>query len=165
MAPMTYGDDVPIPEAAPVAPPTGRHRADDPDASAVRLPVAVGGPIVTADGVVFRLPDPDRELAGVRLEVDWILGDIDPEFSWADGLWSLRIPRPDAWRLEYQLTLRRHGDTSWTSDPGNPRRVTPVHAPIAQNLPRSTPTISAEPANSSDLGSGLELSVNSRFKT
>ena len=55
----------------------------------------------------FRVPDAEHELDGVRLEVDWILGDIDPEFRWADGGWSLRIPRPDAWRLEYQLTLRR----------------------------------------------------------
>ena len=123
---MTYGDQVPTPEAAPAAAPTGRHRAADPDSPMDGLlqdAYDPGGPIVTADDVVFRLPDPEHQLDGVRLEVDWILGDIDPEFTWDDGLWSLWIARPDAWRLEYQLTLRRQGDTTWTSDPGNPRRV------------------------------------------
>jgi enterochelin esterase-like enzyme len=103
---------MPTPEA--IAAPSGRHAGDNPEA---------GGPVVTADAVEFRLPDPDHELDGVRLEVDWILGDIDPEFGWDDGRWTLRIPRPDAWRLEYQLTLRRGEDFQWTSDPGNPRRV------------------------------------------
>src|SRR6476619_4364236 len=104
---MTYGDQVPTPEAAPAAAPAGRHRAAGPDSPAVGQQGVFdpGGPIVTAGPVVFRLPDPEHQLDGVRLEVDWILGDIDPEFSWDDGTWSLRIPRPDAWRLEYQLTL------------------------------------------------------------
>ena len=52
-----------------------------------------------------------------------MLGDVDPEFAWVDGGWSLTLPRPDAWRLEYQLTVRRGEDTMWTTDPGNPRRV------------------------------------------
>ena len=123
---MTYGNEVLIPAAASAAAPTGRHRAAGPHAPAERSaqdPYDAGGPIVTADHVVFRLPDPEHQLDGVRLEVDWILGDINPEFTWADGIWSLWIARPDAWRLEYQLTLRRQGDTTWTSDPGNPRRV------------------------------------------
>jgi enterochelin esterase-like enzyme len=109
---MTYGDRMPTPEA--VAAPSGRHADDTPDS---------WGPIVSADAVLFRFPDPLRELDGVRLEVDWILGEVDPEFSWADGRWSLPLPRPDAWRLEYQLTLRRGTHYEWTTDPGNPRRV------------------------------------------
>lgn len=52
-----------------------------------------------------------------------MLGDVDPEFEWKDGRWSLQLPRPQAWRLEYQLTLRRGTDYEWTADPGNPRRV------------------------------------------
>ncbi len=129
---MTYGNRMPIPEAVTAATSTGRHAAietaDDP---AVSQPAALGvadgsggaGPVVTDDAVVFRFPDADHELDGVRLEVDWILGDIDPEFTWADGEWLLRIPRPDAWRLEYQLTLRRGDHFQWTTDPGNPRLV------------------------------------------
>ncbi len=81
------------------------------------------GPLVTAESVLFRVDDADKELDGVRLEVDWILGDVDPEFSWEDGTWSLLLPRPPAWRLEYQLTLRRGSDYAWTVDPGNSRQV------------------------------------------
>ena len=84
---------------------------------------AAGGPEITDDEVVFRLPDAGHDYDGVRLEVDWVLGGVDPEFDWSAGTWSLRLPRPDAWRLEYQLTIRRGGDCAWTTDPGNPRRV------------------------------------------
>ena len=87
------------------------------------LPAQDAGPLATADRVLFRLPDLDHELDGVRLEVDWITGDLDCEFSWADGRWTLVMPPPDAWRLEYQLTLRRGGVSTWTTDPTNPRRV------------------------------------------
>ena len=121
---MTYGNRMPIPEAVAAAASTGRHAAVE---TVAEFPVqdAAGsaGPVVTDDSVLFRFPDAEHELDGVRLEVDWILGDIDPEFSWSDGDWSLRIPRPDAWRLEYQLTLRRGDDYQWTVDPWNPRRV------------------------------------------
>jgi len=84
---------------------------------------AAGGPEITDDEVVFRLPDAGHDYDGVRLEVYWVLGGVDPEFAWSAGTWSLRLPRPDAWRLEYQLTIRRGGDYGWTTDPGNPRRV------------------------------------------
>ncbi len=129
---MTYGNRMPKPEAVAAAS-TGRHAAIEtvpefpiPDAAGragPAEPAGPAGPVVTDDSVRFRFPDTAHELDGVRLEVDWILGDIDPEFSWSDGGWSLRIPRPDAWRLEYQLTLRRGDDYQWTVDPWNPRRV------------------------------------------
>lgn len=96
-----------------------RHRrpddadADDPSA----------GPLVHDDGVRFRVADPGHDLDGVRLEVDWMLGDITPEFTWGDGAWTLDLPRPAAWRLEYRFTVRREGDTVWITDPGNPRQV------------------------------------------
>lgn len=126
---MTYRDRMPKPDAAePVA--------TRPDGAAVRPPpvpvvppsaqldrVQPSGPEITDDEVVFHLPDADHDYDGVRLEVDWILSDVDPEFVWAAGSWSLRLPRPDAWRLEYQLTIRRGADYHWTTDPGNPRRV------------------------------------------
>ena len=84
---------------------------------------ASSGPVVTADHVEFTFPDAHRLLSGVRLEVDWMLGDVDPELRWSDGSWALRIPRPDAWRLEYQLTTRVGTDARWTCDPGNRLRV------------------------------------------
>ena len=80
------------------------------------------GPRVDEAGVRFRVADPDEQYDGVRLEVDWIL-EVDPEFAPVPGGWALHLPRPAAWRLEYQLTLRRGGNYEWTTDPGNPRRV------------------------------------------
>jgi len=109
---MTYGDRMPTPEARAV--PSGRHHHDTADH---------WGPIVTEDAVEFRIPDEAHELDGVRLEVDWILGAVDPEFAWENGCWTMLLPRPQAWRLEYQLTLRRGSDYEWTTDPGNPLRV------------------------------------------
>ena len=106
---MTYGNRMPIPEAVTAAASTGRHAAveaaDDlaaPSRASRRArpacpggaghPRDLAGPVVTADSVEFRFPDADHELDGVRLEVDWILGDIDPEFAWADGDWVLPDP-------------------------------------------------------------------------
>ena len=85
--------------------------------------VGPSGPEITDDEVVLHLPDADHDYDGVRLEVDWILGEVDPEFAWVAGTWSLRLPRPAAWRLEYQLTIRWGTDYLWTTDPGNPHRV------------------------------------------
>ncbi len=94
-----------------------------PATSAARSAVTPRGPVVTADHVEFVFPDEHRQLTGVRLEVDWVLDDVDREFSWSAGVWSLDIPRPDAWRLEYQLTTRVGSDYTWMCDPGNPLRV------------------------------------------
>jgi enterochelin esterase family protein len=79
--------------------------------------------VVTNESLELRVQDPHHDWDGVRLEVDWMLGDIDPEFGWSEGTWSLLMKRPPAWRLEYQLTLRKGEDYHWTTDPGNPRRV------------------------------------------
>ena len=83
-----------------------------------------GGPVVTADAVVFRLPDPEHELDGVRLEVDWILGDIDPEFRWADGLLVAADRRgrtPGGWNTSSPSAAA--GLPVDQPIPGNPRRV------------------------------------------
>ncbi|MGS0687296.1 alpha/beta hydrolase [Nakamurella sp. GG22] len=104
-----------MPEAVPVIP-------------AVRTTAALAGavehgPVVTPDHVQLWYPDPHRELSGVRLEVDWVLGDIDPEYVPVDGGWTLTLPRLNAWRLEYQLTTRVGDEYSWMCDPLNPLRV------------------------------------------
>ena len=107
---MTYGDRM-----------SARHRLPDDLDTADHQ--AGSGPLIGSDAVLLRVADTDRVLEGVRLEVDWMLGDVDPEFVRTDDVWTLDLPRPAAWRLEYQLTVRRDGDTVWTTDPGNPRQV------------------------------------------
>jgi enterochelin esterase family protein len=72
----------------------------------------------------FRLPDPERRLAGVRLAQKGGVPGERADFSYVDGAWCLDAPRPPAWRLEYLLELRHpDGGTELVCDPGNPRRV------------------------------------------
>ncbi|WP_239162661.1 alpha/beta hydrolase [Paractinoplanes rishiriensis] len=71
----------------------------------------------------FRLPDQDQKLSGVRLLCAF-LGF--PEFRYAAGerRWELRVPRPDAARIEYKLELtHRDGRRETICDQGNPRRA------------------------------------------
>jgi enterochelin esterase-like enzyme len=84
-----------------------------------------GPPQVPAhDTMAFRLADPDRRLAGVRLvQHARIPGEL-LDFGYDDGGWRLTLPRPPIWRLEYKLELRHpDGGTEEILDPGNPRRV------------------------------------------
>src|SRR4051795_13573150 len=70
----------------------------------------------------FRLPDQDQKLSAVRL-VCGFLGS--PEFRYEPGheRWELRLPRPDAARIEYRLELtHRDGHRETICDQGNPRR-------------------------------------------
>ncbi len=79
-----------------------------------------------SDTATFRLADPGRHLAGVRLvQHAGMPGDLlDFTYDPAEGGWLLRVPRPPVRRLEYLLRLRHHGGrTEETCDPANPRRV------------------------------------------
>lgn len=78
---------------------------------------------VTSAGVDFRVPGTSG-VRGIRLEVDFPLGDTDPEFARSPaGDWSMHLPRPAVDRLEYQFTVRSGSITEWTTDPGNPATV------------------------------------------
>ncbi len=123
---MTYGNRMPSPDGAGGSA-RGTDIEADPPSELESAPESEAGsdrwePLIGVDSVQFRVADPGAEFDGVRLEVDWVL-DTDPEFAAVDGGWSLTLPRPDAWRLEYQLTVRRGENTVWTVDPGNPHRV------------------------------------------
>src|SRR6266516_4386112 len=77
-----------------------------------------------AHDIRFSFADPDRSLAGVRLQQR--IG-LDPtEFSYAEDAhaWTLVVPRPPAWRIEYQFELEHpDGVRETINDPGNPQRV------------------------------------------
>lgn len=80
------------------------------------------GPVVSAERVTLSVPDPDRRWSSVRLAVDWVC-EADQDFAWTGDCWSLALPRPDAWRLEYQLAVSGDGGERHIADPTNPRRV------------------------------------------
>jgi enterochelin esterase-like enzyme len=84
----------------------------------------VGGAEWGDEALTFRYADPQRRLAGVRLRQHAGLPGDRLDFTYDDGLWVLRLPPPDAWRLEYQLELRHPGgEVETVNDPANPERV------------------------------------------
>ena len=88
------------------------------------MPAGPAGPEVTAEGVRFRLPDPARVLDAVRLLPALALADPVLDFEPAEGGWTLWLPRPPVWRMEYRLALRYSGGgTEESCDPGNPLRA------------------------------------------
>ncbi len=80
-------------------------------------------PVVEEDEAVLAIPAAAGVFDDVRLEVDWDLGSIDPEFVHDEAGWSLQLPRPPVWRMEYQLSIRAGDRISDVLDPGNPRQV------------------------------------------
>lgn len=83
----------------------------------------VAGAWCDGSAACFRLPDQDQKLAGVRL-ICQFLGF--PEFTYApaERRWELRVPRPEAARIEYKLELtHRDGRRETICDQGNPRRA------------------------------------------
>ena len=87
-------------------------------------PIAATGPLVQRDSITFHLPDPDEELAAVRLATDrGFPFDAAPFVRERDG-WTLRMRAPALARFEYALAVQRPDGTHehWT-DPANPMRA------------------------------------------
>jgi enterochelin esterase-like enzyme len=83
-------------------------------------PELVGGQIL------FRVPDPDGDLAGVNLVQEIMRPRIGPPFKYnADlGMWTLTFPRPDADRMEYMFEItHRDGGSGMVTDVTNPLRA------------------------------------------
>lgn len=74
------------------------------------------GTTVQTHRVVFRYPDPEHRLDGVRLRCDLDLG-VDPGLHRTDAGWELRVPLPRIDCLEYLFDV---GDEGMVIDPGNP---------------------------------------------
>jgi enterochelin esterase-like enzyme len=82
------------------------------------------GPAVDADSVTFRLRDPESALAGVRLMQDVRIPAELLDFRHVGDAWTLRLPRPPVWRMEYRLELRHpDGGREEVCDPDNPVRT------------------------------------------
>jgi enterochelin esterase-like enzyme len=88
--------------------------------------VALLGPQVLEEVVIFSLPDPDHELAGVRLLQEIRRPRNGPEFQRDanEDVWKAAFIRPNADRIEYQLELQHHdGGYEIVPDPTNPNRA------------------------------------------
>jgi enterochelin esterase-like enzyme len=84
----------------------------------------LAGPEVAADAVRFRLPDACAALTAVRLLPALSLPGAALDFERTGGSWSLLLPRPPVWRMEYRFWLRhRDGGTEEICDPANPLRA------------------------------------------
>ena len=81
------------------------------------------GPQVLPDEVRFRFGSPARSVVRVRL-LHELRRPRAVDFERARGGWTLRFPRPDADRLEYQLELTHaDGALERVCDPDNPLRA------------------------------------------
>jgi enterochelin esterase-like enzyme len=90
----------------------------------IRTGTAPTGPVATADEVTFRYPDPDGRLSGVRLAQQVRIPGDQLDFTRTDGGWTLRLPRPPVWRMEYRLELAYpDGGREEVCDPANPLRA------------------------------------------
>jgi enterochelin esterase family protein len=80
--------------------------------------------------VTFRIPDPERNLAGARLQQDVRVPGDRLNFSYFGDHWQLSIDRPPVSRMEYLFELR-HGDggTETVLDAVNPRQVDGAFGP------------------------------------
>src|SRR5256714_11130413 len=102
------------------APPTAR-KLSSPAMSAQ----ATAGPVVREAEIEFSLPDRDGSLAGVALAHELRRPRRAPFRRRARRApWTLRLPRPDANRLEYLLELTHaNGSIELVPDPANPLRA------------------------------------------
>jgi enterochelin esterase family protein len=74
--------------------------------------------------LTFRMPDPDHELRGVRLQQDVRMPGEILGFERSGDEWVLSVPRPDVDRMEYSFEIQHaDGGSEWICDPGNPLRV------------------------------------------
>jgi enterochelin esterase family protein len=78
-------------------------------------------PRISSDALTFRVADPDRRYAAVRLSSDL---PLDGRFTRDGDDWVLTIDAPGIARLEYRLELEHaDGTTETVCDPGNPNRA------------------------------------------
>jgi enterochelin esterase family protein len=89
-----------------------------------RTRAATGGPAVTAGEVRFHYADPDHRLTGVRLSQEVRIPGDRLDFARTRAGWTLTLPRPTTWRMEYRIELRHpDGGTEEVCDPANPLRA------------------------------------------
>ena len=94
--------------------------------------IGVSGAAAPADGAAaaFRVPDPARRLAGVRLRPDVRIAGGRLDFRRSGDGWELVIDPPPVDRMEYLVELcYPDGRSETVTDPGNPRQVAGAFGP------------------------------------
>jgi enterochelin esterase family protein len=82
-----------------------------------------GGPLVAGESIVFRVRTAG-EPGLVRLCQELSRPRVGPELTRAGGVWSVRFPRAEVDRMEYQFQVIGPADeVVYALDPGNPLRV------------------------------------------
>ncbi len=83
----------------------------------------LGPPELIGGQILFRMPDPDRDLKLVNLVQGVMRPRVGPAFDYNQdiGAWQLRFPRPDADRMEYMFeVVFPDGGNHFVRDPTNP---------------------------------------------
>jgi enterochelin esterase family protein len=94
--------------------------------------ISAPGARTRADGgtASFWVPDPDRQLTGVRLRPDRGIPDGMLDFRRSGDGWQLAISPPPVSRMEYLVELcYADGRAVTTTDPGNPRQAAGAFGP------------------------------------
>ena len=82
----------------------------------------IAGPQLDGDFILFREPDPEHALAGVRLFQEIVRPRNGPEFDYNEETrsWEARFPTPNADRFEYMIELvHQDGGSELIKDPHN----------------------------------------------
>jgi enterochelin esterase family protein len=91
-------------------------------ADAIKL-LDAGGPLLTGKTIVFRVRT-DGDPSAVRLCQELSRPRVGPEMTRAGAVWSLRFPRAEVDRMEYQFQVVGPDEEAvYALDPGNPLRV------------------------------------------
>jgi enterochelin esterase-like enzyme len=139
---------------------------------AVSSPTTAAGPVVERGRIAFHVPDPDHELAGVRLWTDRGFPASADRFARAGDGWALTIPAPALGRFEYAIELEHaDGARGLVTDPSNPLRAPGAFgeksvvelpgyaAPAWLEAERVPGTTDAITVASSALGTELEVAI------
>ena len=135
-------------------------------------PTTASGPVVERGWIRLRLPDPDEELALVRLGTDRGFPAVSNRFAREGDGWTLQLPAPALRRFEYALDVQlADGRQERWTDPTNPLRApgafgekSVVELPgyaapawlAAERVPGATDVLTVA---SSALGADLEIAL------
>lgn len=118
----------------------------------------VSGTTVQTHRVVFRFPDPDHRVAGVRLWADVPL-DADLDFAPTEAGWELRVPLPRLDCLEYLFDIPGRGLVTDPTNPDTKDGAFGPHSWLAMPGYREPRWLSCEPVEGVRKGVAVDAAV------